>query len=1320
MRVVIAVLWLQALGLSQAVNSQTTNEPGTDSTPRVGVVGTAHLDTQWRWTIRNTIDEFIPATFRDNFALMDIYPDYVFSFEGAFRYMLLREYYPDDYEKLRTYINDGRWRVCGSWVDAVDVNVPSFESLVRQVLYGNGYFEREFGVRSRDVYLPDCFGFGYALPSIAAHCGLKSFSSQKLSWGSAYGVPFDIGVWEGVDGSSLVAALKPGSYGTRIRDDLSRDTLWEAATRRQAGASGLAIAYMYFGTGDIGGSPDSLSVDWLARSIHSDGPLRVASVGADDLVDMVGEQNVSRLPRYKGELLMTRHGVGCYSSQAAMKRWNRKNELLADAAERASVVAHLIGGLPYPAEALRENWTRFLWHQFHDDLTGTSIPEAYEYSWNDEILCLNRSAGMLTAAVGAASAALDTRVRGVPLVVYNPLALNREDVVEAVVHFDKGTPSHVRVFGPDGNEVPSQVTELGGGDVRVLFPARVSSVGYAVYDVRPSEAAFAGTTGVTAAGRELENELYKVTTNDNGDVSSVFDKRTERELLSEPIVLELFKDKPRQWPAWEIQYEDLLEEPQVLADSGADIRVVESGPVRAAIEITRHWGQSVFVTRVSLAVGEAGDRVEFHNEVDWYEKETLLKAAFRFTTPSDSVTYDLGLGTIKRGINRPELYEVPGHQWAEMTSADGSYGVAVLNDCRYGWDHPDSATLRLTLIHTPGVFENWSWVGDQSSQDLGHHTFGYALEAVGPPGSASGTVWQAARFNQPLLAFQTNRHQGELGRNFSFLQVNPMDMTRSSILPCFNQIMVTAVKRAEETDEIIIRIRELCGERAGPVELVFPWSITAARELDGAEQPKGAANFEDKTLTTSLSPYQPRTFAVTLSTPSARVAKPSWQAVALPYNVDGVSLDSDRTDGDVDGAGNTLAGELIPDTIWNCAIGFVTGPTVAGEANLLACRGQPLTLPEGDFDHLYLLAAAVGGPAVGAFVMGDRSTEVSLQDYAEPIGRWNSRLIGDQFVEERDRIVPAYILRDPVGWVGTHRHTAADENESYQFTYLYLAELGIPEGTRELRLPDNDRMLVAAASVVRSKHDQVTPVQPLYDVADAAIAKVRAERTAFIDSMVVSLGSPYPGAEVHYTLDGTEPTASSAAYVDPFVLKETTVLQARALHEHVDDSYVTQAQFTRLIARAASVPARPTPGLMCRYYEGEWRRLPDCESLTPQKTAVVEAVGLPEFVRDEDYGLVMTGYVEVPTDGLWDFYIISDDGSALYVGDSLVADNDGIHGPEEVGGMIALKAGLHPIRVDMFQCKGGKYLEVSMQGPGFEKQPIAPHLLFREGIDGSH
>ena len=242
---------------------------------------------------------------------MQQYPDYVFSFEGAFKYMLLKEYYPDEYRKLKPFVDNGQWRLAGSWVDAVDVNMPSFESLVRHTLYGNGFFRQEFGKMSRDVLLPDCFGFGYALPSIAAHCGLVSFSTQKLTWGSAVGVPFDIGIWEGVDGSTLVSALNPGSYTTEIRGDLSRDTAWTRTIANQGDSTGLYAAYMYFGTGDTGGSPDSLSVDWLGKSIKSDGPITVKSIGSDDLATIANADKDAHLRRYKGELLMTRHGAGC-------------------------------------------------------------------------------------------------------------------------------------------------------------------------------------------------------------------------------------------------------------------------------------------------------------------------------------------------------------------------------------------------------------------------------------------------------------------------------------------------------------------------------------------------------------------------------------------------------------------------------------------------------------------------------------------------------------------------------------------------------------------------------------------------------------------------------------------------------------------------------------------------------------------------------------------------------------------------------------------------------------------------------------------------
>jgi alpha-mannosidase len=1281
----------------------TSVDNASDARPRtLYLVATAHLDTQWRWTIEETIDDFIPKTFRVNAKHFEDFKDYVFSFEGAFRYMLLREYYPEYYERLKTYVADGRWHVAGSWLDAVDVNVPSPESLVRHTLYGNGYFQREFGKTSRDVYLPDCFGFGYALPSIAAHSGLEFFSTQKLTWGSWVGVPFDIGVWQGVDGSTLTAALNPGAYVSRVRGDLSRDSVWVETIERQGETSGLYAGFKYYGTGDTGGGPDSLSVAWVEKSLHSDGPLDVRLVGTDALADAITPEQREKLPRYNGELLMTRHGVGCYTSQAAMKRWNRKNECLADAAERASVIAWLLGGAPYPREQLRTAWVRFLWHQFHDDLTGTSIPEAYVFSWNDEILSLNQFASTLESAVSAAARALDTRADGVPLVVFNPLSIAREDIVEATVVFGDDPPEAVRVYGPEGVERLSQVVGKTDDGLRIVFLASVPPVGYAVYDVRPSHKPCGLKTRLRVDESTIENDWYRVRVDSNGDVVSITDKALERELLSAPIQLQMLYDRPDAWAAWEIDYDEAIAEPQAVVGGPAEVRIVENGPARVALEIAREAGSSTFRQTIRLAAGGAGGRVEVDNVVDWYERETLLKAAFALTPADTHVTYDLGLGTIARGINKPELYEVPGQQWADLTSGRNGFGVAVLNDCKYGWDHPDPGTLRLTLIHTPGVPESWRWIDDQRSQDIGRHEFTYAIKGHCGDWRTGSVQWEAARLNQPLLAFQTKEHKGTLGKTYSFLTVDAPD------------VAVRAVKLAEDSDEIVVRLQELHGTPSN-VRVEFDRRIARAREVNGAEEPTGdnAAVVVDGVLEVSMAPYRPRAFALTFEAgDDIPLDRPSARPLELPFNLDGVSLDLERRDGDFDGRGNTLSGDLLPDTlVWN-GIPFVFGSTLPGASNAVSCTGQRVKLPAGGHDRLYLLATATGGPARGSFAVGGSSSEMWIQDYAEPIAQWNSRLITGEFKDDNASIAPGYINRAPVAWAGTHRHSAGGENEAYQFTYLYLVELPLPSRARSLTLPQNERIKVMAATLVDTGADVTRAAQPLYDVADATVTEIHADRYTFLNDIDFVINSPIPGAEIHYTLDGSDPTRQSTRYTGPVTLTETSVVKSRAFTAGADNSFTTAVAFERLVPVLPIGVGDVSPGLHCDYYEGEWSKLPDFETLTPAAQFVASTATIPDIAREEHFGLVFTGYVRIPRDGLYDFSIASDDGSKLYLAGRLVADNDGLHGTLEVTGALALKPGFYPLTALMFQRRGGRALEVSIEGAGLEKQSIPATMLF--------
>jgi alpha-mannosidase len=1278
--------------------------------PQLYVVGTAHLDTQWRWTIQQTINDYIPATFRDNFKLMDQFPGYVFSFEGAFKYMLLKEYYPEEYTRLRGYLDSGRWRLAGSWVDAADVNVPSFESLVRQTLYGNGYYQREFGKTSRDIFLPDCFGFGYALPSIAAHCGLQSFSTQKLAWGSWVGIPFDIGIWQGVDGSTVVAGLNPGSYTSEIRDDLSRDTTWGKVIERQGQASGLQAAYHYFGTGDTGGAPDSTSVAWLEKSLHSDGPIKVKSVGADDLVDLVATVDSKTLPHYNGELVMTRHGIGCYSSQAAMKRWNRKNELLADATERASVIGHRLGGLSYPKETLRDTWVRFLWHQFHDDLTGTSIPEAYEFSWSDEILCQNRFSSMLEYAVEATSSALDTRAKGVPIVVYNPLSIEREDIVEAEVQFDKAVPKYVQVFDPDGREVASEIKEIVGNSLKILFLARVPSVGYAVYDVRPSDKGCGVITGLKVSPQSLENQRYKVAMNNAGDVISVYDKAAKRELLSAPIQLAFLPDTPNRWPAWEIDFDDIMAEPMNPCSASAGFQVKELGPARVAVEITRKTDRSIIRTTVRLAAGDAGDRVEFDCNIDWYERETLLKASFPLAIANDSATYDLGLGTIKRGPNRPELYEVPAHQWADLTTPQGDYGVAILNDSKYGWDHPNPYTLRLTLVRTPGVNADWSWVEDERSQDNGRHQMLFALLAHEGDWRSGEVCWQSARLNQPLTAYQTISHSGKLGKRFSLLTITDSAKTNTGSDP---RIMITAAKMAENSDEIVVRVRELAGTGVEGTTLQFDRPILTAREVNGVEEPVGPATVDGGKLVFSLTPYQPKAFAVTLGKPTVSISRqPTFVPVSLPFNLDGISTDAERCNGDFDGHGNTLAGDLLPDTVSYLGTPFVFGPKAPGAANTVRCEGQAIKLPAGSFQKLYLVATAVNGAAQSAFTVDGRSYNASLPDYADPVGQWNSRLVSGSFVESPTEIAPAYINRQPVAWYGSHRHTAKCENEAYRFTYLYLVTLDLPKGAKILTLPADNRVRLLAATLVSSPYADVVPAQPLYDVTQSTLAQIIVDSAAFAGRAEIRMDSPVPGATVCYTLDGSDPSETSIRYTRPIQVTANTTIKARAILTGSDDSFVTKSTVTRLELHEPRTVAGIEPGLSCRYYEGQWAELPMFDSLAPIKEIVADTVAIPSIARPEEYALDFRGYVLVPRDGVYQLSVTSDDGSRLYVNDSLLINNDGIHGDFEMSALIGLKAGYHKITVDMFQQKGGQALGASIAGPEMPKQSIPVSMLF--------
>lgn len=1018
-------------------------------------VGNAHLDTQWRWTIQKTINSYIKKTLDDNFSRFALYPNYVFSFEGPFRYMLMKEYYPERYQTMAGYIAQGRWRVAGTTLENGDMNVVSPESLIRQALIGNNYFEDEFNKRSTDIFLPDCFGFSYTMPTWGAHCGINGFSSQKLSWGGAISTPFNIGVWKGPDGASIIAALNPGAYTSTIGSDLSNDSGWLATINAQGATSGIYAGYKYFGTGDTGGAPTAESCNWLEQSIAGSGPITVVSAGSDDLYNDITPAQKAALPVYDGELLMRIHGTGCYTSQAAMKRWNRQNELLADSAERVSVIADWLGAGAYPQQTLDNAWIRFLWHTFHDDITGTSIPEAYHFSWNDEILSLNQFSTVLTDAVGGICQGLDTEAVGEAVVVYNPLGFARHDIAEATLVYESIAPAYVRVF-EDSQEVPSQVISRDDHSVTVAFSADVPSVGFKVFDVRPSEQPCGLATDLSITSNVLENAFYRVTLNQAGDIASIWDKQQNIECLSAPCRLELLSDYSPSWPAWEIRYEDVQQLPYDYVGGPAEIKVFENGPARVALEVVRRYGQdhvSTFVQKISLASGAAGSQIMVENNIDWRTTGTLLKASFPMSASNSAATYDLGMGTIQRTNNHYSLYEVPGQQWADITQSDNSFGVSILNDCRYGWDKPANNLLRLTLLHTPAVSTSYT---DQSTLDLGQHRLTYAI-APHAGSWVSGQIPQrAARLNQPLAAFQSAKHPGGLGNEYSFVRVDTP------------QVLVKAIKKAQRSNDLIVRVQELYGQSASAVRLSAGAGIASVREVDGCERDLRPATLVDGELEFSITAYQPRTFALTLAPSSVTVSAPDSAFVTLPYNRDAFSWDSSRSDGNFD-AGMTYPAELMTDTLEVCGIPFQMGSRANGQNNALACTGQTVALGTGGYESLYLLAASRDGDTPGTFLCGGQTVSVSVQDYHENVVDWG-----------REGDVP-YLKRDTVAWVGTHRHQPGG-NMAYEFCNLFLYRIDVPAGAASIVLPNQDRIVVFAMTKANRPAESIRQACELYDV----------------------------------------------------------------------------------------------------------------------------------------------------------------------------------------------------------------------------------------------
>lgn len=1003
---------------------------------RIYTCATAHLDTIWNWDFEHTIHVCLYNTLVQNFRLFEKYPDYKFNFEGTYRYELMEEYYPALFKKMKEYIAQGRWNVTGSAYENGDVNVPSPEALFRNILYGNNYFDKTFGKRSKEIYLPDCFGFGWALPSVIKHANLLGFTTQKLTWGSAYGVPFDIGKWYGVDGKYCFACTNPDEY-VKTFDKIRNSKFLSDKLKENETKYGLPWTFGFHGAGDQGGAPKEKSVQVLCKDMHENAhnEVQVLSSASDAIyhdLNALPQTQKDKLPEWRNELLMTNHAVGGYTSRAIGKRWNRRCEELADMAERSCTAGAWLGGMTYPQKNLETAWKRTIAHQFHDDLPGTSVQREYRRSWNDYVLSMNQFENEYTHGVQSVAQGLDTEwVTGLAIVVNNSMEFDRRDLVKCEINI--GNAKSVAIYDKDGRKMPAQISHRSHNGSIIHFIAEVKSLGCKVYDlVFSNDEPHAEESPLTLSQNYLENQKYIVRINTNGEVCSIFDKQLEKELLKEPLVFDLMDYYgSKSYPAWELNYKEVMTPPKGHPVKKS-IELYRSGDASVALAIRQTFENSRFKTIVSLDNG--GETVKFQTELRWKNLKTLVKNRFAFTVSNPKASYDLGLGVIERGTNTEQLFEVPAQKWADLSNREN--GITVISDSKYGWDKPTDDTLRLTAVHTP--FKAFYKESMQGMMDLGYNKYSYALYSH-KGGYGSQSQKEARMFNQPMTAFIADKHTGVLGAEFSFGSISEQNV----ILRC--------IKKAEDTDEIVVRFNEGSNQKAEKVRFTLGNGIESAREIYASEEPIGDAAVQNGALVFDLEPFEVKSFALTLKPYETPFAPPEQKQVKLEGNFPAFQPQNQAPEQLRSAEKLRFPSELRPDSIHYCGIDFTLNPRTA-----VACKGQKLHLVEG-WDKMYILVTSMSADKKDLeFRVGDQVQKLDVPCVDDYIGRWDLYGMNET----------AHIKKCRLAHTFTHAHTSTGDDVLAHQMYLFCCELEL-NGARTIQLPNDSDVLLFAATAIR-------------------------------------------------------------------------------------------------------------------------------------------------------------------------------------------------------------------------------------------------------------
>ncbi len=784
---------------------------------RLATSAHAHLDVAWLWPLAETRRK-AHHTFASVLALMERYSAFHFTASSAQLYDYVQTADPKLFERVRARVAEGRWEpVGGMWIEP-DCNLTSGESLVRQLLLGRRYFNREFGYRDAVAWLPDTFGFAANLPQILAGAGIRFFFTHKLNWNDTNRFPYDLWRWEGLDGTQLTAHSfdNPiGGYNGQITP-AALDKTW----RNFRGKAQHDESLFTFGMGDGGRGPTS---NMLERIRLLDDYPTLPKLRQTTVQSFFETIDPSTLPVWSGELYFEFHR-GTYTTQSRIKRLNRAAEHRLYEAEAAATLAAIEGAV-YPRDRLTDAWTTLARNQFHDILPGSSIREV-------NVEAERELGDVVDGATALRDHALDDIVslpaESRQMLVFNPHGFDRP------FSFVAPRPRGLTEFTlrhADGEEAPWQL--LDDDSIMVQSNHLLLCFSLSKLSIQPG-ASGPISAGVTATDRTLENDRLRVELADDGTIASFFDKQTLRETLSGPAnQLRLYDDLPAAWEAWNLT--DTSGQPGRLLSEFESCRMIEAGPLRATIEIRRRFGGSTIVQRYSLRAGSA--RLDIATEIDWHERRTLLRALFPLAIRAPHATFETSYGAVKRSTRRNTSweraqYEVPGHRWADLSEPD--FGVSLLNDGRYGHSALGN-TLGLTLLRSP--------LDPDPLADIGHHSFTYALYPHRGDWTSGGTVEAAIDLNSPLIGRLTSNEQPDH-------RINPghwFDV---------HGLTVGALKLADDSEDIILRLYDPYG-RHGTAHVNPYFTFAGAELVDLLEESPTRIDLGlDRTIEIPYRPFQ--------------------------------------------------------------------------------------------------------------------------------------------------------------------------------------------------------------------------------------------------------------------------------------------------------------------------------------------------------------------------------------------------------------------------------------------------------------------------------